>query len=290
MFSKNHILYFLMVIAMVTWGMAWSSAKIVNNFLPYNELVFLRFFIGCITMLPFLVRRPISFFSICRKDWWNMIIVSVLFFFYNQCFFMGTDVGQAGRGGVFVTTMNPIVTFIISSWISKKIEITHTLAIFIGIIGGLYILDVFNGGMVKLVFSGNIYFISCAVIWGIMTILMSLGQKNIDSIWYITICYFITSIISIPFIHIGTIFSSSLLQGPFLIHFFIVCNAMSLGTSIYIYAAPRLGAVQVSTFIFSVPFIAMTTAYFVINEPIGINVIIGGILSIFSISIVNYKK
>ena len=65
---------------------------------------------------------------------------------------------------------------------------------------------------------------------------------------------------------------------------------MSLGTSIYIYAAPRLGAVQVSTFIFSVPFIAMTTAYFVINEPIGINVIIGGILSIISILVVNYKK
>ena len=136
-----------MSIAMITWGMAWSSAKIVNMFLPYNELVFLRFFVGCITMLPFLVRRPISFYSIYRTDWWNMIIVSVLFFIYNQCFFMGTDVGQAGRGGVFVTTMNPIVTFIISSWISKKVEISHIIAIFIGIIGGLFILDVFKSNI-----------------------------------------------------------------------------------------------------------------------------------------------
>ena len=65
---------------------------------------------------------------------------------------------------------------------------------------------------------------------------------------------------------------------------------MSIGTSIYIYASDRLGAIEVSSFIFSVPFIAMLTAYFVLNEQMTFNVIVGGIISILSIYIVNQKK
>ena len=38
---KKQTIYALMILAMITWGMAWSSAKIVNNYLPYDELVFL---------------------------------------------------------------------------------------------------------------------------------------------------------------------------------------------------------------------------------------------------------
>ena len=63
---------------------------------------------------------------------------------------------------------------------------------------------------------------------------------------------------------------------------------MSFGTSIYIIASYRLGPVQASTFIFSVPFIAMLTAFIIIDEPLGFNVIMGGLLSLFSIFLVNY--
>ena len=81
---KIKIQYFLMSIAMLTWGMAWSSAKIVNSFLPYNELVFLRFLIGFISILPFIIKRPFDVLNIDRILWVNIVIVSGLFFVYNQ--------------------------------------------------------------------------------------------------------------------------------------------------------------------------------------------------------------
>ncbi len=75
-----------------------------------------------------------------------------------------------------------------------------------------------------------------------------------------------------------------------MINFFLVSiGAMSFGTSVYIFSTPRLGPVKSSVFIFSVPFIAMSTAYFVLEEAITINVILGGLLSILAIYIVNKK-
>ena len=53
------------------------------------------------------------------------------------------------------------------------------------------------------------------------------------------------------------------------------------------YSTPILGPTKVSVFIFSVPFIAMGTAYIVLNEPFTTNVVFGGLLSLLAIYIVN---
>ena len=65
---------------------------------------------------------------------------------------------------------------------------------------------------------------------------------------------------------------------------------MSIGTSIYIFSSHKLGPINSSVFIFSVPFIAMIAANIVLNEKIETNVVIGGILSIVSIILINKKK
>jgi len=285
--ASNKSINLLMLFAMLTWGMAWSSAKVTNQFLGYNELVFLRFLVGFITMLPFIINKPIRLKFLDRDIIFNMLIVSFLFFLYNQCFFKGTDLGLAGRGGVFVTTTNPIITFIIISIIEKQINIFQTFAISLGLLGGLFILDIFNQEPSNLFNSGTIYFISCSIIWGTMTVLMSFKKKRIDPFWYITICYFSTSLISIFFIDVKSLLNFNYFDSIFLIHFSIVASAMSIGTSIYIYASSSLGAIKVSSFIFLVPFIAMSTAYLVMDEPMSWNIIIGGSLSMLSVYFIN---
>ena len=42
---KNHNqIYFLMSLAMISWAIAWTNAKIVGEYLSYYNLIFLRFF------------------------------------------------------------------------------------------------------------------------------------------------------------------------------------------------------------------------------------------------------
>ena len=72
-----------MCFAMLTWGVAWTSAKIVNNYLNYNNLVFLRFFIGVLTMIPFVLNKKLSILKISNYTKINILIVGILFYLYN---------------------------------------------------------------------------------------------------------------------------------------------------------------------------------------------------------------
>ena len=276
-----------MTLAMITWGLAWTNAKIVNQYLNHYNLTFIRFFLGFLSLLPFTVKK-IQNIRISSKILLNILVTSILFFLYNIFFFKGTDISDAGRGGVFVTTSNPLITFILASMISKKITVNQIFNISIGVLGGLIIMDVFNSGFQSLFNIDNRYFIFCSIIWGVMTVIMKYGQKDFDSILYIAICYFLTSIISFPFIDLNEFDFSYLMNLTFLINlFFVSIGAMSFGTSIYIYAIPRLGAIKASVFIFLVPFIAIFFANIILDEIITLNIIFGGILSLISVYLIN---
>ena len=280
-----------MALAMISWGIAWTNAKIVNDYFSYSNLVFMRYFSSFIVFIPILLFRDKRFQKPSLNTFINILSISILYYLYNIFFFMGTDVGAAGKGGVFVTTTNPIITLIIISLINKSINRTQIFGITLGALGGFIILDFFTLGLSSLILSENLYFLICSVTWGTITVVMTYGQKDYDSLSYIFLCYAITSFIALFFTDFTQIITVSNYSYQFLINFFFVSiGAMCFGTSVFMYAGPRLGAVQTSVFIFTVPFIAISTANVILGEPITFNLIIGGLLAIMSVYIVNFKS
>ena len=277
--------YFWMSLAMFSWAIAWTNAKIVGEYLSFYNLVFFRFLLGFLSLLPFIIIKKNPFPKMVDLKY--ILIPSLLFFVYNIAFFKGTHYGLAGTGGVLVTTLNPLCTILIMSLINKRIIKKEVVSMFLGVIGGIIIMNLHKEGMVNILNSNNIYFIICAITWGVMTVSVNYAQKRINPYIFICLCYLFTMIISFPFTNLGELNMSDL-DFRFYINFFLVSiGAMSFGTSIYIYSTPILGPAKVSVFIFSVPFIAMGTAYLVLNEPFTINIVIGGLLSLLSIYIIN---
>ena len=278
----------MMSLAMFSWAVAWTNAKIVNEYLSFYNLIFLRFFVGFISIYPFIVKKN-NFNVLTFQNLKYLIPASLIFFAYNISFFMGTHYGYAGKGAVLVTTLNPIITFIIMSIIYRKINKKDVLGILLGLLGGFIILDVFNEGFYNIFNPSNIYFVICAFTWGVNTVITNYGQKNMDSYQFIFYCYLFTTILSIPFINIDNFIGSNL-DLRFYLNFLIVSlGAMSFGTSVYMYATPKLGPIKASVFIFSVPFLALGTAYIFLGEQITLNVIIGGFFSLIAIYLVNKK-
>ena len=276
-----------MSLAMITWAIAWTNAKIVNDYLSYYNLIFLRFLLGFLSLVPFVLylKKPFPKLSELRY----IILPSFLFLVYNVAFFKGTDFGLAGKGAILVTTLNPLFTVIIMSLISLKISKKEIIGVFLGILGGYIIMDLSNEGLKSILDAGNVYFVICAISWGIMTVLINFAQKIINPYVFICSCYFLTMIMTIPFISIGEIISVKY-DFTFYINFFLVSmGAMSFGTSIYMFYTPILGPTKASIFIFSVPFIAILMANIFLNEPFTNNVLIGGLLSLLAIYIVNKK-
>ena len=274
---------------MVTWAMAWTNAKIVNNYLSFYNLIFLRFLLGFLSLLPFVILSKSKFpkFSDLR----HIIIPSILFFIYNIAFFKGTHHGLAGKGGILVTTLNPLITVLIMGFINKKISKKELAGVFLGVLGGIIIMDLYTEGIKGLLDPGNLYFIICAITWGIMTVNINYVQKIINPYIFICICYLFTTLISLPFAFnsFGEFVTVNLDFKFYLNFFFVSMGAMSFGTSVYMYYTPILGPSKASIFIFSVPFLAIALAYFFLNEPFTNNIVIGGLLSLLAIYIVNRK-
>ena len=274
---------------MLSWAVAWTSAKIVNEYMTTYNLIAFRFFLGFISILPFINFKNIQMIF-NKRNIQYVLSTSILFFIYNIFFFQGTKYGLAGKGAVLVTTLNPLVTVCIMMIILGTISKQEIIGISLGLIGGLLILDVHSIGVSNILKIGNIYFLICAATWGVMTVLMKYAQETMDSIVFIFLCYLTTTIIVLPFIDLEQVFIKTL-DLRFYFNFFIVSiGAMSFGTSIYIYSTPKLGPVKASVFIFSVPFIALLTANVFINESITLGTIVGGFLSIMGIYIINFIK
>ena len=280
-------IYFLMSLAMLTWAIAWTNAKIVSDYLTFNNLVFLRFILGFISLLPFVIYKKISLPSLF--DLRLIIIPSVLFLIYNISFFLGTHYGLAGKGAVLVTTLNPLCTVILMSIINKKIIKKEIVSLLLGLLGGFIIMDVYNYGFGIIFDSSNIYFIICALSWGVMTVLINYAQKTINPYMFISLCYLFTAIFCIPFIDISDLVNSKLDFNFYINFFFVSIGAMSFGTSVYMFYTPVLGPSKASIFIFSVPFIAMAFANIYLNEPFTLNIIIGGLISLYAIFIMNKR-
>ncbi len=271
---------------MLSWAVAWTNAKIVGEYnLSVYNLIFFRFLLGFISILPFAFLAQKSRPKI--KDLKYIIIPSILFFCYNIAFFHGTNYGLAGKGAVLVTTLNPLFTVMIMAIINKKILRSETIGILLGVIGGIIIMNLHVDGIESILSSNNIYFVICGITWGVMTISINHAQKVINPYIFICVCYLFTTLISIPFTDFTELYVVKLDFQFYLNFFFVSIGAMSFGTSIYMYCTPILGPTKASVFIFSVPFVAMGTAYLLLGESFTLNIVIGGLLSLLAIYIVN---
>ena len=275
---------------MISWGISWTSAKIIGQYINPKTAIFTRFLISAITFLPisYLLKNRLSLKYISLK---TVFISSIVLAIYNYCFFTGTQLGLAGAGGVLVTTVNPIITMIFMAIIDKqKLSIKNIIGIFIGLTGGCFIIDIWGLGVGQIFQSGNIYFILCATIWAGLTIFISKFVEKSQSINFTFWMYLGVAIIMIPFLQFENIIKLLTFDFTFWIHLIIVSvGALTFGTTTYFVASQKLGPEKSSSFIFTVPISAMVTSMLLIDELLTIRTFIGCCLTIFAVIIINRK-
>ena len=157
--DSNSRLYVSLILAMFVWGISWPSAKIVGRYANPDLLMFWRFVIGVMPMIPIMYFLKIKA-NLPKKSLRYVFIASICLVGYNYNYLKGTQVGMAGLGGVIVPTLSPLVTTILAIFIlNQSIKKKDITGIFFGIIGGLILLEVWEFSIQELSKSGNIFFI-----------------------------------------------------------------------------------------------------------------------------------
>lgn len=277
---------------MIAWGVAWPFGKNISNSLPIHVLVFWRFVVTFFSIFPLMLLFRISFHLANWRDYAGVIIGGFLYCLYNLFFFRGLDLGLAGAGGVLVTTLNPVVTYLLVASIEKrKFSFVQIIGLAVGVLGGAFILDVPSLDWSLFFSSGNAYFLLCAFSWAILSINSQKMGKSISPIAFSFYVYLSGSFIELILSYNDPQFWNILhmTQDFWISLIYISSVSTAFGTTVYFFAATRLGSQTASSFIFLVPVSAYLSSMLMFGEKMQWNVILGGILATFSVIIINRK-
>ena len=230
---------------------------------------------------------PLLFYFKAKVDLKLALISRILLFFYNLFFFLGTKYGLASIGGVLVTTLNPIITFILIALIYKKrLKKIEIFGLILGFLGSFLILGFWKIG-VAIFNKGNIFYILASFTWPILTIVSSKNRAN--AIMFSFFMFLFTSLISLVFLgfKVHNIFKFDF---KFWLNMLLLSlYATSFATTVYFFGVKRLGSKIASAFFFLVPVSAIFFSAIFLKEEITFNLIIGGILSIMAVYLINRK-
>lgn len=289
--DSKKLLIIGIIISMFLWGLSWPSGKILSSYCSAFNFAVYRYIVVIISFIPvlFFFKQSIR---IKKQGWPSILASAILLTLYSYLFYMGINKGQAGAGGVLVTTLNPIMAYALGSVISKKWPgRNEVIGLLCGLLAGIILLEAWEHPD-KIMESGNLYFLFAAFSWALMSKFTSkaglYGSSFGFSFWQylITLCCFLPGLntqemanamhITDKWFWLNLIFSSAIVT--------------SLATSLYFYATTKLGAEKASSFIFMVPLSAALSSWLFLGEIIQLHTIVGGIIGIAAVYFINIRK
>ncbi|MBN2816364.1 MAG: DMT family transporter [Campylobacterales bacterium] len=286
--QENHYTY-LMVFAMLFWGGGWTALKILTYNLPMEVIIFWRFLIMSIAFIPFIYyfKIPFTFNAGALKF---IAASSVLNMGFMVSSFYGIKYGLAGAGSVIITSVSPVMTFLLAALLfRKKIALIHYFGLFLGLLGGYILLQLSD---LALFFNGaNIYYIICATIWAGVTLLSQHSQKYIHPLYYSFIISLIATISTFIYAFDAELLAVFEQNTEFWIAMiYLGVFGQTVATTIFFLASGKLGSEKTSSFMFLVPVFALFFAWLFLDEEIQTHILIGGAVSMLAVYFINTRR
>jgi len=277
-----------MIFAMLLWGGGWTALKILTYHLPMDVIVFWRFFLMSLSFLPILYyfKQPVV---INFKNLKYIFASSLLNIGFMVSSFLGIKYGYAGAGSVIITTFSPIMTFLLVAILfKKKLNNRQYIGLLLGLVGGYVLLQLDDFS--QFLNSSNLYFLLCATLWAGVTILSQHSQKHIHPIHYsflISIVATITTFIYAKDANLLSVFSQGFEFWVALIY--LAVFGQTVATTIFFISSGKLGSQVTSSFMFLVPVFALFCAWLILDEPMQLHIIVGGIVSLLAVYFLNKR-
>ena len=285
---ENRHFTYLMIFAMLLWGGGWSALKILTYHLPMDIIVFWRFFLMSLSFLPILYFFHIPF-KINKESFKYILGSSFLNISFMVSSFFGIKYGYAGAGSVIITTFTPIMTFLLVAILFKKrLQTRQYFGLLLGLMGGYILLQL--NDFTLFLNSSNLYFLLSATIWAGITLLSQHSQKHIHPIHYSFAISVVATIITFFYANstsLSLVFSEGVEFWIALIY--LALFGQTIATTIFFIASGKLGSEKTSSFMFLVPLFALFSAWLILDEPLQLHIIIGGVIAMLAVYFINKK-
>lgn len=289
--KREYKFILLLLLSMFFWGASWVSGKYITSLASYSSVVYWRFVLTTLFMIPALLLFRVSL-AVKLNNIPQILFGSILILCHATFFFQGLSYGLAGAGSILFTMMVPLLTFIITIIFFKhKLTSNEVIGLFLGIIGGVVLLKLWRFSFDELVSSGNLYFLMASLAWASITVLTQKSYKNLSPLlfsFYISLVGLI--VLSMVFSK-EVIFTPALENRYFWMHIiFLSIFANVFASTIYYYASGVIGSHKASSFIYLVPIFAVILGISFLDEKIEWTYIVGGLITFTAVYLINKRK
>ncbi|RKX86532.1 MAG: hypothetical protein DRP58_04345 [Spirochaetes bacterium] len=289
-----------MFIAMTIWAGSWVSGKLISTGSLHFQFIFWRFLITsiCYMIILYINNKNNPDSEGLWRIFKNPILLILLLLSalalvgYNAMFILGLTSGLAGKGGVIVTTLNPLIGFILGTLIYRnKFSAKTWTGMIIGLIGGIILVEPWKYSIDQLIDGGNLIFVAAAGFWAFLTALGHKIQKDI-SLWEFNfLIYTVAIFLTIPFIWNKNIFLFEQYTSGFWINtLYLAVMAGTIAGGMYFHASKIIGSAKAGSFTFIVPGMALLFSFLFLNEIPESSTIIGGTMAVGAVYIINMKN
>jgi len=289
--EENKTKYFIaMLVAMLIWGVAWTSGKAAVEHSNIQVSSFWRYVICSIGMIPVILYMNKS----VKTDivgYFYMILAGLLSAAFSYLFFAGLSHGEAGYGGTMVTSLSPLFTYFLSIMIfNTKVTVKQMLALGIGIFGALILLKIPMEGLGFLSLN-SIYFLVCAFVWSMVTVITQKVSKRVDPMFYTLVVFSVTAFVNMFIALPYHPFAFNSYDSVFWLNIlFVGLLSGTFSTAIFFVSASKIGAHNAGVFMFIVPVGAIVSSYFAYGENIALSTVIGCLLTFVAVVLFNQKS
>lgn len=273
------------IITIFVWGVTFISTKILlTGFLPV-EILFSRFVIGylalfaiCPRLLPYGGLRQEAYFVAA-----GLTGICLYYLLEN----IALTYTLASNVGVLLCTA-PFFTALAGFAASRGKERPHRRFIFgfVLAMAGIYLISTAESGM-QFNLTGDILALSAAAVWALYAVL----TRKITTFGYNTILitrhiFFYGLLFMLPALYIfGFTPDLTRFYNPAYLFniLFLGLGASAMCFVTWNYAVKVLGAVKTSAYIYAVPVLTVASAVIVLNEPVTVKMLAGGMLIILGL-------
>lgn len=273
------------IITIFVWGVTFISTKILlTGFLPV-EILFCLFVIGylalfaiCPRLLPYGGLRQEAYFIAA-----GLTGICLYYLLEN----IALTYTLASNVGVLLCTA-PFFTALAGFAASRGKERPHRRFIFgfVLAMAGIYLISTAESGM-QFNLTGDILALSAAAVWALYAVL----TRKITTFGYNTILitrhiFFYGLLFMLPALYIfGFTPDLTRFYNPAYLFniLFLGLGASAMCFVTWNYAVKVLGAVKTSAYIYAVPVLTVASAVIVLNEPVTVKMLAGGVLIIMGL-------
>ncbi|MGE5631105.1 MAG: DMT family transporter [Caulobacteraceae bacterium] len=279
---KGYILLAITILIFSTLEVVTSTLKTVMNPL---QLTFLRFFIGGIVLLPFVISKREQ---VKGRDLLLFLFLGLLNIFISMgSLQLSINLGKASTAAILISS-NPIFVLLFSSLLLReKVSMDRIICILLGITG--IVLIIYKGNVGGDTAASLTLGIIASLTFGLYTVLGKLKTEGISSITMICYSSILGSIFYIPILLVNKVSLFYIPQGAVLKVAYLSVFLSGIAYITYMEALKILTASKGSMVFFLKPVLASILAVMFLGETLSLKTIIGMILVLIGIFI-NFSK